>query len=160
MNALLPGSCLVWGIKSSLRAYVAKIGGITELIPPAIMADNVFEFPPVSHDESRLHFSGGVTLTGHGGLVKIHVNEPVIFSGDSAYHLSTSVPNSPTKRIVVADLIQLPLEDEGATFTRRGFETRLTGPGAAWWGGAYEPGTLLDPVMLWRAHADASLPQA
>jgi hypothetical protein len=154
---------LEWGIKQSLVRYVLGMhDGSVAVTKPASATEAGYRFPadaarPTSSD-GALRFSGTVTLSGHGGLLKIVVADPwlvpvtgavagspVSGSAEDRWSLTIADPYEPGSRLVFATVDGLDLQ----TGTAHG--TRLTGDGAdLFFSGPYSEGTELDDPRVVR----------
>lgn len=99
---------LLWGIKSSLVAYVrSQSDGTIEASDGAeLTSTGTFRFPfvDVSTDEGlRLRYGGGVRLRAHNGLLDIALSEPCIeFSPVPSISVVAEWTGDPPERVTIA----------------------------------------------------------
>jgi len=129
---------LRWGVKASLIGYVRGMAdGVVETAGGAEAVDGAFRFP---RDEG-LAFRGSVTLTGHGGMMRVTVADPSIVETPAGWVLEIADPDDPSAR--------LPFATIAAFDGERAAGTALTQDGADLFFGPYERGTALDdPVVV------------
>jgi len=148
-------SALEWGIKHSLVQYVLGMDdGTAEVSPPAHAIDDRFRFPAAEHDPAldsdALRFTGTVTLSGHGGMLKLVFADPWLVPGaslDDAWTLTIADAYDPGRRVAFATVSRVALDPAGGATTSG---TRLTADGAdLFFAGPYSAGTDLDdPVVI------------
>lgn len=128
-GAALYGDALIWGVKRSLRDYVAD-GGEVMLSAGATASTAGFVFPPSARGAAA--FDGAVEFSAYGGMLHFVLADPEI-DGD-------------TLTVVGRDGRRVPL---GAlTPTDEGYDTALLPEGAGVFDGMYPAGAPLDPVRL------------
>lgn len=73
---------LAWGVRSSFRRYVQRIGTVTTDSAAGSLPDSRFYFPVASVREfdpevfdARVEFHGGVRFFGHGGMLDLRLGE-------------------------------------------------------------------------------------
>lgn len=136
-------SALGWGIKASLLDYVRGMpDGTIETSNGAGEGDAGFVFPGLGDDA----FGGTVTLTGHGGMMRVTISDPALVRGGEHWLLTIADPGDPGIRLPFARIAAI---DTGSDGVRRATGTVLTGDGADLFFGPYTAGTPLDdPVVL------------
>lgn len=151
-----PKLALEWGVKQSLVRYVAEMrDGSVVVTEPATAVEAGYRFPAVpaletpQETEGTLRFAGSVTLTAHGGMLRLVFAEPWLVPGtepNGSWALTITDPHEPGARIAFATIDSL-----APGGTARG--TRLTADGAdLFFAGPYTEGTELDdPRILGRA---------
>ena len=154
---------LEWGIKQSLVDYVLGMhDGSVTVTDPASEIGAGYRFPPESaqqaSEDGTLRFAGTVTLSGHGGLLKIVVADPWLVpvtsavagsagtgSAEDRWSLTIVDPYEPGSRLVFASIDGLGFETGAA------HGTRLTADGAdLFFSGPYTEGTELDDPRVVR----------
>lgn len=131
-------TALDWGVKASLLAYVRSMAdGRVETVGGATTTGTGFRF----EGADALAFRGVVTLTGHGGMLRVTIADPAIVQVDGGWVLEITDPDDPSSR--------LPFATIGAFDGRRAGDTALTQHGADLFFGPYERGTAIDdPVVV------------
>ncbi len=134
-------STLTWGVKSSLLHYLTGVArGRIEVFDGALMTDRGVVFPAQEHAPHPLVFRGTVLLTGHGGMMRISLGDPVIHrESDGRWLLSACGADG--ERIPVADIDQFTQDDTGLV---QAGVTTLTRAGVVIFGDQYPAGTVLD----------------
>ncbi|GAA1720472.1 hypothetical protein GCM10009809_15230 [Isoptericola hypogeus] len=136
-------SALVWGVKASLLAYVRGMpDGRVEASGGATETPDGFAFP--AHGEERggvLGFHGSVTLTGHGGMMRVVLADPRLVPAAPGWELTVRDDEDPSGRLRFATVEAFEPDDGGV---RRAAGTRLTAEGADLFFGPYTEGTPLD----------------
>lgn len=129
---------LDWGVKASLLAYVRRMAdGSVEATGGATTTDAGIRFEGVG----RLAFRGTVTLTGHGGLLRVTIADPAIVEADGGWLLEIADPDNSSSRLAFATI--------AAFDGRRASGTALTQDGADLFFGPYAQGTAIDdPVVV------------
>lgn len=139
---------LEWSINDSLLSYVrTRAGGHVEVRKPALEAGTRFSFPLSSRaaHETYLAFDGGVTLSGHNGLLYLTFDQLRLEPQGSGHVLSIRDPDDADLRLPFADIRGWREEGHGLEAT----VTTLTAQGADLFFGPYERGTVIDnPVLL------------
>lgn len=129
-------SALLWGIKASLLGYVRGMpDGAVTLAGGAEEAEGGFRFPGGAGA-----FRGSVTLTGHGGMMRVVVADPAIVETDDGWALEIADPDDATARLRFATIAAF--DGERAT------GAALTEDGADLFFGPYERGTPLDDAAV------------
>lgn len=152
-----PKLALEWGVKQSLVRYVAEMrDGSIVVTEPATAVDAGYRFPVAApareaqqQTEGTLRFTGSVTLTAHGGMLRLVFAEPWLVPAtepNGSWALTIADPHEPGARIAFATIDSLAHDG-----TAHG--TRLTAEGAdLFFAGPYTEGTELDdPRILGRA---------
>lgn len=152
-----PTLTLEWGIKQSLVRYIAGMAdGSIVVSEPATAVEGGFRFPSAalpgvtepSRNDSTLCFAGSVTLTGHGGMLKLVFTDPRLVPGsepNAQWLLTIADPYKPGARIAFATIDQLILGEAWAS----AHGTRLTADGAdLFFSGPYTEGTELDDPRI------------
>ncbi|GAA3611128.1 hypothetical protein GCM10010968_09370 [Agrococcus terreus] len=128
-----------WGIKASLLAYVRR------------MADGAVSLADGAEDDGAggvrwpagdapLAFRGSVTLTGHGGLLRVTIADPSLVEVDGGWALEVADPDDPGLRLRFATIEAFDGE--------RTSGTALTEDGADLFFGPYERGTPTDDAVV------------
>lgn len=132
-------TALVWGIKASLIDYVRGRGaGTVEAADGATAEGDAFRFPGGAHGA----FLGSVTLTAHGGMLRLVIAEPAIVQSPGGGTLEIADPHDPGARLAFATIAAFDGE--------RASGTALTQDGADLFFGPYEPGTPIDDPRVER----------
>lgn len=132
-------SALHWGIKSSLLGYVRGMpDGAVVVAGGAEERDDGFRFPGAGG--SDLAFRGSVTLTGHGGMMRVVIADPAIVEADGGWALEIADPDDAAARLRFATCTGF--DGECAT------GAALTEDGADLFFGPYERGTPLDDAAV------------
>jgi hypothetical protein len=135
-------SALVWGIKASLLGYVRGMpDGAVTLSGGAEEVDGGFRFPAAdaaghTGADAPLAFRGAVTLTGHGGMLRVTIADPALVDTGDGWVLEIADPDDPGIRLRFATLAGF--DGERAT------GAALTEDGADLFFGPYERGTAVD----------------
>lgn len=132
---------LDWGIKASLLRYVRGMsdgavtvsGGASEIDS---VAGGGFRFPSDDTTDALLAFRGTVTLTGHGGMMRVVLADPALVETGTGWVLEIDDPDDPSIRLVFATVADF----DGHLASG----TALTEDGADFFFGPYERGTALD----------------
>lgn len=143
---------LEWGIKLSLVHYIAGMtDGAIFVSEPATAVEGGFRFPTAEPPQAdgTLRFAGSVTLTGHGGMLRLVIAEPWLIPAakpNDAWSLTIADQYEPGARIAFATINRLDLGEAQAS----AHGTRLTADGAdLFFSGPYTEGTELeDPRIL------------
>jgi hypothetical protein len=137
-------SALAWGIKESLLGYVHGMpDGRVEVSGGATVTPTGFSFPA---DGGRLSFRGAVTLTGHGGMMRVVVADPRLVETAAGWELTIRDDEAPSGRMRFATVAALVHDEDG----RAASGTRLTEDGADLFFGPYTAGTPLDDPRVLR----------
>lgn len=111
-----PTLALEWGIKQSLVRYIAGMAdGSIVASKPATAVEGGFRFPSAaspgvtepSRNDGALCFAGSVTLTGHGGMLKLVFTDPWLVPGsepNAQWLLTIADPYEPGARIAFATI--------------------------------------------------------
>lgn len=136
-------SALSWGIKESLLGYVHGMpDGRVEVSGGAAVTPAGFSFPADgAPDGGRLGFRGAVTLTGHGGMMRVVVADPCLVETAAGWDLTVRDDEDPSGRMRFATVDALTPDGDGG---RTASGTRLTQDGADLFFGPYTAGTPLD----------------
>jgi len=147
---------LIWGLKQSFRNYVEATGGTIAVGHGAErMADGAIAFVLNPDglleldDEGRLRgqgrFLGDVRFKSHGGMLSIHLSDPIVEVSETGAGLTVAVDEA-SYRVEIArlDLSAMSKGDAGeiiipATLSMDGYQLLDS---------QYPLGTLLDPVRL------------
>ncbi|QUW18706.1 HtaA domain-containing protein [Agrococcus sp. Marseille-Q4369] len=137
-------TALVWGIKASLLDYVRGRGaGSVEAADGATAEHDAFRFPAGSRTTGTDGaFLGSVTLTAHGGMLRLVIAEPAIVQSPGGWTLEVADPHEPGARLAFATIAAFDGE--------RASGTALTQDGADLFFGPYEPGTPIDDPRVER----------
>ena len=146
-----PVLALEWGIKQSLVRYIAGMAdGAIVASEPATEAEGGFRFPAAAPPQAAgtLRFAGSVTLTGHGGMLRLVVAEPWLVPAgkpNDAWSLTIADQYEPGARIAFATIDRLDLGEAAPS----AHGTRLTADGAdLFFSGPYTEGTELDDPRI------------
>jgi hypothetical protein len=131
-------TALDWGIKASLLGYVRRMDdGSVEAREGAATTSTGIRFDGAG----GLAFRGAVTLTGHGGMLRVTIADPAIVQADGGWVLEIADPDDASSRLAFATI--------AAFDGRRASGTALTEDGADLFFGPYERGTPIDdPVVV------------
>ena len=129
---------LLWGIKGSLLDYVRGMAdGSVEVADGASITAAGIRFPVAD----GLAFGGAVTLTGHGGMLRVTIARPALVETSDGWVLEIADPDDPSRRMAFATIAAF----DGTLASG----TALTQDGADLFFGPYERGTAIDdPVVL------------
>lgn len=130
------GDALLWGIKGSLVGYVRGMAdGRVEASGGAEPVDGAFRFP--RRDGGALAFRGRVTLTGHGGMLRVVVADPALVEHGDAWAIEIADPDGTAERLPFATVAGFDGERAtGTSLTAEGADLFFSGP--------YVEGTALD----------------
>ncbi|MGP3535568.1 HtaA domain-containing protein [Microbacterium sp. RD1] len=129
-------SALVWGVKQSLLAYVRSMeDGVVATDGGATASPAGFVFPG-----DGLEFAGSVTLTGHGGMMRVTLADPRLVEADGRWVLEIADPDDPGVRLPFALVATFDGVD--------GTGVTLTADGADLFFGPYGAGTALDDLSV------------
>jgi len=148
------GGTMNWGLKESFRSYVdgpiAKgefTGGAFAVSSGSVNVD--------AGDRGQIRFTGGITATGHDGLLNFRLSNPrIVLNGNGtgslyAYVSSTDTTGKKTTDATVRfATLSFSGKSSGSTFAVTGASARLTSAGAAAFAGFYDAGTALDSVSF------------
>lgn len=136
---------LTWGVKASLLQYLTTMArGRVEVFDDATVTDLGIVFPAAETADHPLVFRGTVLLTGHGGLMRISLSDPVIHrESDGRWLLSACRADG--ERFPVADIDQFTQDDSGLV---QAGVTTLTAEGVPIFGDQYAAGTVLDSPTI------------
>ncbi|WP_448256005.1 HtaA domain-containing protein [Microbacterium aurum] len=141
-----PRGSLVWGIKESFRAYVHSAEGTID--GTAARPDGLGEFKELAEgrgDPATLAYVGTLRFDAYGGMLSVHLDDPVIELGEHPGLRATAA----SRDVVFATLGPLPEPvDEGGLRVWRDVPAVLAPAAAGLLGGVYPPGTALDPVTF------------
>ncbi|WP_404311552.1 HtaA domain-containing protein [Agrococcus terreus] len=128
-----------WGIKASLLAYVRRMpdGAVSFADGAADHGERGIRWAP---GVAPLAFRGRVTLTGHGGLLRVTIADPSLVEVDGGWALEVADPDDPALRLRFATIEVFDGE--------RASGTALTEDGADLFFGPYERGTPIDDPVL------------
>lgn len=136
-------SGLRWGIKASLLAYVRRMLDGAVAFAGGAEADGGddgeggIRWAP---GDAPLAFRGSVTLTGHGGLLRLTIADPSLVEADGGWALEVADPDDPALRLRFATIAAFDGE--------RASGTALTEDGADLFFGPYERGTPIDDPVV------------
>lgn len=149
----MAGDRLLWGVKQSFRSYVQMTGGSIEAGEGAERdADGGFVFAGAGltldadgRPQGEGRFSGAIRFEAHGGMLSVHLADPIVAFGPEGATLSVEDRGAGGRRAEIARL------DAGA-MSRSGDEyvlpATVTPEGMQVLGDHYPPGTPIDPVRL------------
>lgn len=132
-------SGLHWGIKASLLAYVRRMPDGAVAFAGGAADDGEGGIRWASGD-APLAFRGSVTLTGHGGLLRVTIADPSLVEVDGGWALEVADPDGPGLRLRFATIEAFDGE--------RASGTALTEDGADLFFGPYERGTPVDDPRI------------
>ena len=135
-------STLVWGIKTSLLAYVRGMGGGEVRTDGVTKEPSGFAFPDAGG--SGHAFTGSVSLTAHGGIMDVTLADPAIVPDGEQWLLTVADPDDPAARLPLARIAALT-PDSGFLVASG---TTMTAEGADLFAGPYGPGTPLDDPFI------------
>lgn len=147
-------TALVWGVKESFRGYVQAVGGTMAAADGATLSgDSEFEFPAMADSTLELgadgvltgvgRFSGMAQFEAHGGMLSVHLAEPIVEIVGEGGSLTLDDPR--TGRVEIAKLNLAGGADEDGW---RVVPTALAMHGSYALGGHYAAMTPIDPVRL------------
>lgn len=132
---------MLWGIKASLRDYLADVEAEVTVEEPARRLETGFAFTQGVASESDggtlLQFQGSVHIFAHGGLMDVLLDTPRLRLQDGSGALEI---HAPSESLSIANLTPSQQENQ--------WTATLTSAGAKLFGGNYPSGTLLDPISL------------
>ncbi|GEK80161.1 HtaA domain-containing protein [Agrococcus baldri] len=130
-------TALLWGVKASLLGYVRGMpDGAVTVTGGAEEVDGGFRFPAAG----SLRFCGSVTLTGHGGMMRVVVADPAIVEAEGGWAIEIADPDDDAARLRFATLTGFDGE--------RTSGAALTEDGADLFFGPYERGTPIDEAVV------------
>jgi hypothetical protein len=123
-------------VKRSLSGYVRGMSDGTVITDRGAREEPAgFLFPGVG-----LVFSGSVTFTAHGGMMRVVIADPALIEDGEKWMLEIADPANATLRLPFAEV---------ATFDGgNGTGLTLTSGGAALFSGPYEAGTPLEDFVI------------
>lgn len=129
---------LDWRIKASLLDYVRGMGdGTVEATDGAESTDTGLRFPRTA----GLAFRGAVTLTAHGGMLRVTIADPAIVKTPTGWAIEIADPHDLLSRMRFATIAVFDGEHASGT--------ALTQDGADLFFGPYARGTAIDdPVVV------------
>lgn len=140
------GGSLVWGVKSSFRAYVRDAEGI--IAGDAAGEDGVGVFAQLAEAAepgTDLRYTGSLRFDAHGGMLSVELTDPVVRLGEHPQLWATTESGI----LPVATLGPLPEPvDAGGLRTWQDVPAALTPSAVSLLGGVYPAGTLLDTVSF------------
>lgn len=147
-------TALVWGVKESFRGYVQAVGGTMAAADGATLSETgEFEFQAAADSTLALgadgvltgvgRFSGMAQFEAHGGMLSVHLGDPVVEIGPEGGSLTLDDPR--TGRVEIAKLNLAGGTDEGGWWV---IPTALAMHGSYALGGHYAAMTPIDPVRL------------
>lgn len=141
------GDSLLWGIKSSLRDYVAALSDGRVLLEGGAAGDldNGFAFPVRRVDGTSVETAGSVTLCGYG-MTLCEVTEPRLDIRGDRVALSIRRWAGRDARLEIGDLG--PSEADPNHAVPSWSPLALAESGRELFDFRYEPGVPLDPVAL------------
>lgn len=136
---------LCWGVKQSLRTYVAGVGGEFAADAPARLDDGIVVLPLVSDSSEDgvrvLRFAGTIRIYAHSGMMNVRWADLQIELADAGARLTVAGDDPGDERVTIA-VLQV---DAG---TDRRFGAVLADGAVGMFGGTYAPGTALDDLVL------------
>lgn len=157
---------LTWGVKESFRSYISSsiAQGEWTVTDGATYTTPVFTFEGATGQldpetgAGTIAFPGAVHFTGHGGLLDMTLAAPSIViadDGSATLHLdarSTDTAGEPAVDEKQAEIGVLGapviVDVEAGTATAQDNPVALTATGAPAFGGFYQAGDQLDPVVI------------
>ncbi|MGV9869509.1 HtaA domain-containing protein [Rhodococcus koreensis] len=133
---------LLWGVKDSFVAYIARFGEIS-IKAPAMRVGDRFRFPLVEHDDQLSQFSGSVVFTAHGSALNVEITDPWIHSAPTP-HLTvagTVATRTAGQRLRLAELSSSVASEPDQTV-----DTELASAGAVVFDFQYRSSEKLDPL--------------
>lgn len=129
-------SVLRWAVKTSLVGYVRGMSDGAVVVAGGVReADGGFVFPGEGH-----RFSGSVTFTGHGGMMRVSLADPALVDRAGTWVLEIADPDD--------DGVRLPFATVAAFDGSTGTRVALTADGADLFFGPYEAGTPLEDLRI------------
>ena len=129
-------SALVWAVKRSLAGYVRGMSdGAITTDGGAHEESAGFVFPGEGHV-----FSGSVTFTGHGGMMRVVLADPALVAHGEAWILEIADPDDAA--------VRLPFAEVASFDDSTGTGVSLTADGADLFFGPYEAGTPLEDFTI------------
>lgn len=120
---------LIWGLKSSLVAYVrSQSDGSVETTDGAKSdPTGVFRFPYAGRDGDVLRYQGGVRLRAHGGMLDVAISAPwVELAPTPSISAAVEWTDDPGERLTIVRMDVAEAEDGAWT----GTSVQLTSDGA------------------------------
>ncbi|MFC1418312.1 HtaA domain-containing protein [Streptacidiphilus cavernicola] len=150
---------LDWGIKASFRDYLASPGtggAIAVTGGAAKNADGTFDFKlaKASYDTTThtvtSSFTGGLHITGHGGLLDITLADLHVDTSGSTATLTADVSSKQMSGGTFSgdDVALVTFTAGQDTFDGAATATKLTADGEKAFSGFYTAGTAMDPVKV------------
>ncbi|GAA4046303.1 hypothetical protein GCM10023063_36790 [Arthrobacter methylotrophus] len=150
------GGILRWGIKKSLREYVAGPADGQFTVNGSVVPLDVesFGFPAtasaydISTGLGMLRFEGTVEFTGHHGMRVATVTDPWIQITPEGAVLSTVRWPGRAARIVLANLVLGQPTHENGRLAWHNVSATLSTEGGEIFGDVYAAGEALDPISI------------
>jgi len=152
-------SRLVWGVKDSFLAYLARTEGSRIGVSGGAGYEEGlgFTFPLVTDADfdpgeglGSLQFGGRVHFTGHFGMLDLLLADPRVETGPTGAELLFTVQeedDSPALAVAALDWPTCGTAADGVC-TKGGIAAALTEGAVQLFNGAYQPGEPLAPVLV------------
>ncbi|MFG2042991.1 HtaA domain-containing protein [Dactylosporangium sp. NPDC048998] len=135
---------LTWPIRQSFLRYIDTVGGTTEISEELSRGDDAFVFPGTSSGPTRWEFRGSARFEAHGGMLSVTIGDPIVDLDNEPATLTVATATGPdAPRATIAHLIGI--EAQGSALRAN---ARLTVEGSRLLGDVYNPGDLLDPILI------------
>jgi hypothetical protein len=144
---------LIWALKSSFVAYVASLpDGTVTAEGGATAREGAFHFPmaglegdPGSGAAGTLRFKGAVGFSGHHGMLRLALKDPLIVLGPDVCSLCAEVRGQQRE---IAQLPSRPPLRRESLLVWEDWTPSLTPLGSREFGGEYPAGEDLSPLFV------------
>ncbi|MGP7814542.1 HtaA domain-containing protein [Glutamicibacter soli] len=139
---------LQWGVKASFVGYIASLAdGRIEASNGVWQVGNALAFPvhpAVDVPDNEIWFNGRVSFSGHGGMMKLVLNEPRIENQGESIFLTIDTPEG---RTAIAELTETGVS-HAMGMTRTRFSAVVTEDGSKMFNGQYPAGQAMEEVEV------------
>ncbi|MGO1318368.1 MAG: HtaA domain-containing protein [Cellulomonadaceae bacterium] len=159
------GANLTWGVKDSFVSYVTgSVANGAISTSGTAQVGNDFRWSGgtgaynVDAGKGRVAFSGGVTFTGHGGILDLTLSAPrLVLNGPGSATLVVNVNGTTMEgeslslggvAFATVNLSAAQRSADGSAVSYTGAPATLTAAGAQAFAGFYSAGEVLDPVSV------------
>lgn len=133
---------LAWAVKESFQRYVEGNEGTITISEPASRDGFDIVFPGIAETESIWAFQGEVHFEAHGGVLSVHIADPVIEWQGLDGMLTVRASSGMNARPVPFARLRASDGTIGSA------AAHLTPGGARMLGDVYAPGTLIEPLKF------------
>jgi Htaa. len=166
----MPPLGLTWGIKRSFVRYLSFLPDVSVAIADGAEATNgsFFTFAPdgggldTATGMGNLNFRGAVRMSGHGGMMQLHIQNPWISLSPEGATLKMALPgnnvaaNSKSSEMILANLtLSAPHQSESGILWQD-VSAFLSEEGATLFNDQYPVGQEMDPMFIHVPHTSSS----